>query len=122
MATDSDHGNQPKATDGEPRRASGMEPAPETTTGTTTGTTTDTDHEQPDTLSHVRSPTPEADEKPGLVGLGTGKAAAGGQAVINQQETIPTTGKRIPTTKWEYITFCIFCTTRFPCPVALKRL
>lgn len=32
-----------------------------------------------------------------------------GIAVIQQQHTIPTTGKRMPTSKWEYIFFCIFC-------------
>lgn len=32
-----------------------------------------------------------------------------GIAVIQQQQTIPTTGKRMPTSKWEYIFFCIFC-------------
>lgn len=42
--------------------------------------------------------------------LAGGKAAAGGVAVINQREAIPTTGKRMPTTRWEYISFCIFCT------------
>ena len=30
-------------------------------------------------------------------------------AVIQQQHTIPPTGKRMPTSKWEYIFFCIFC-------------
>lgn len=30
-------------------------------------------------------------------------------AVIKQQHTIPTTGKRMLTTKWEYIFFCVFC-------------
>ena len=32
-----------------------------------------------------------------------------GKAVISQQHTIPTTGKRMPTSKWEYIFFCVFC-------------
>lgn len=32
-----------------------------------------------------------------------------GIAVIQQQHTIPPTGKRMPTSKWEYIFFCIFC-------------
>ena len=31
-------------------------------------------------------------------------------ATIQQQHTIPTTGKRLPTSKWEYIFFCVFCT------------
>ncbi|KAL5896250.1 hypothetical protein ACKVWC_001457 [Pyricularia oryzae] len=31
-----------------------------------------------------------------------------GHAVIDQRQTIPTTGKRRHTTKWEYITFCLF--------------
>jgi hypothetical protein len=30
-------------------------------------------------------------------------------AIIQQQHTIPATGKRMPTSKWEYIFFCIFC-------------
>ena len=34
-------------------------------------------------------------------------------AVIQQQHTIPATGKRMPTSKWEYIFFCIFCEYRF---------
>lgn len=34
------------------------------------------------------------------------KAALG---FLQQQHTIPTTGKAIPTGKWEYIFFCIFC-------------
>ena len=33
-----------------------------------------------------------------------------GIATIQQQHTIPTTGKRMTTGKWEYIFFCIFCT------------
>ena len=32
-----------------------------------------------------------------------------GLAVIEQKHVIPTTGKRIPTTKKEYWTFCLFC-------------
>ena len=31
-----------------------------------------------------------------------------GRAVIEQREVIPTTGKRMPTGKWEYIAFCVF--------------
>lgn len=66
--------------------------------------------EHAETLSQARSPSPEPNEKiTAATNLSGGKAAAGGRAVINQRETIPTTGKRIPTTKWEYITFCIFC-------------
>src|SRR5688572_27170100 len=67
--------------------------------------------EHAEMLSQARSPSPEADEKISAapVNSGGGKAAAGGRAVINQRETIPTTGRRIPTTKWEYVTFCIFC-------------
>lgn len=65
--------------------------------------------EHAETLSHIRSPTPDHTEK-GADQHGTlGKAAAGGKAVIGQRETIPTTGKRIPTSKWEYVSFCIFC-------------
>lgn len=30
-------------------------------------------------------------------------------AAIRQQHTIPATGKRMPTSKWEYIFFCVFC-------------
>lgn len=30
-------------------------------------------------------------------------------AVIKQQHTIPATGKRVPTSKLEYVLFCIFC-------------
>ena len=32
-----------------------------------------------------------------------------GYAVIEQRDVIPSTGKRKPTTQWEYWTFCIFC-------------
>ncbi len=32
-----------------------------------------------------------------------------GLAVLEQKHVIPTTGKRMPTSKWEYVTFCIFC-------------
>lgn len=32
-----------------------------------------------------------------------------GRAVIEQREVIPTTGQRMPTGKWEYIAFCVFC-------------
>lgn len=32
-----------------------------------------------------------------------------GIGMIHQQHTIPATGTRIPTSKWEYIFFCIFC-------------
>lgn len=37
-----------------------------------------------------------------------------GLALINQQEAIPTTGKRMPTSRWEYIFFCIFCKCQKP--------
>jgi hypothetical protein len=30
-------------------------------------------------------------------------------AIIKQQHTIPATGKRVPTSKLEYVLFCIFC-------------
>jgi hypothetical protein len=70
---------------------------------------TEAREEQPETLENVRSPSPDLDDKIAFTTPGTGKAAAGGQAVINQREAIPTTGKRMPTGKWEYITFCIFC-------------
>jgi thiamine phosphate synthase YjbQ (UPF0047 family) len=33
-------------------------------------------------------------------------------SVIQQQHTIPVTGSRKPTGKWEYIFFCIFCTPK----------
>ena len=33
-------------------------------------------------------------------------------ATIQQQHTIPSTGKRMPTSKWEYIFFCVFCKSR----------
>lgn len=77
--------------------------------GQTDDAATATEHAE--TLSHVRSPSPEADEKITAApkDLSGNKLAGAGRAVINQRETIPTTGKRIPTTKWEYITFCIFC-------------
>lgn len=32
-----------------------------------------------------------------------------GVSVIRQQHTIPATGNRKPTSKWEYIFFCVFC-------------
>ena len=32
-----------------------------------------------------------------------------GLAVMQQQELIPTTGERKPTTNWEYWTYCVFC-------------
>jgi hypothetical protein len=60
----------------------------------------------------VRSPSPENDDKIAFTTPATCKAAAGGQAVIDQREAIPTTGKRVPTSRWEYITFCIFCELR----------
>lgn len=31
-----------------------------------------------------------------------------GKAILEQRHVIPTSGERIPTSKWEYITFCIF--------------
>lgn len=34
--------------------------------------------------------------------------ASVGLAVIDQRAAIPTTGKRKPTSKWEYVTFCMF--------------
>jgi hypothetical protein len=36
------------------------------------------------------------------------KHETAGISVIRQQHTIPTTGKRMPTSKWEYIFFCVF--------------
>lgn len=35
-------------------------------------------------------------------------------AAIRQQHTIPATGKRMPTSKWEYIFFCVFCEQSCP--------
>ncbi|KAL2213234.1 autophagy protein [Sarocladium strictum] len=75
-------------------RVSGVEP----TTGIGDG----------EPLDNVRSPSPDIDAKIAFTSAETGKAAAGGQAVINQREAIPTTGKRMPTGRWEYISFCIF--------------
>jgi hypothetical protein len=40
--------------------------------------------------------------------IGNDKTTNVGEAVLEQKNVIPTTGKRIPTSKWEYITFCIF--------------
>jgi hypothetical protein len=45
---------------------------------------------------------PVLDAKPGVL-----KTA--GLAVIDITHTIPTTGKRKVTTKWEYWTYCAFC-------------
>ena len=64
---------------------------------------------QPSKLEPIRSPSPEPDEKAINYLEANNKTAAGGQAVINQREAIPTTGKRMPTGRWEYISFCIFC-------------
>jgi hypothetical protein len=41
--------------------------------------------------------------------LGTGQPKEAGLAVIDITHTIPTTGKRKVTTKWEYWTYCAFC-------------
>lgn len=35
----------------------------------------------------------------------------GALGFIQQQHTIPTTGRVMPTGKWEYIFFCIYCTS-----------
>ena len=32
-----------------------------------------------------------------------------GMAIIEQVEVIPKTGRRIPTSRWEYITFTLYC-------------
>ena len=45
---------------------------------------------------------PHLDEKPGA-------PKAVGTAVIDITHTIPTTGLRKVTTKWEYWTYCAFC-------------
>lgn len=39
----------------------------------------------------------------------------GALGFIQQQHTIPTTGGVMPTGKWEYIFFCIYCKSRL-CP------
>jgi hypothetical protein len=43
-----------------------------------------------------------AGTKPGLGHENVGKA------ILEQKHVIPTTGERIPTSKWEYIFFCVF--------------
>ena len=50
--------------------------------------------------------TPYAKDIEGKNG-GTGDRV--GIALIEQEHVIPTTGERMPTSKWEYWTFCIFC-------------
>ena len=40
---------------------------------------------------------------------GTHELDSAGLAIIEQKHAIPTTGKRKPTTKREYMTFCLFC-------------
>lgn len=74
------------------------------------------DHKHTENLERVASPGNDDDDldKIAITSPGVGKAAAGGQAVINQREAIPTTGKRIPTGRWEYISFCIFCKANKP--------
>lgn len=46
---------------------------------------------------------------PTVAGETSDKHRKAGISYIQQQHTIPTTGKRIPTSKWEYIFFCVFC-------------
>ena len=75
----------------EPRPSAGVEPTKEPA------------------LDQVRSPSLDMDDKIGITSPEDSKAAAGGHAVINQREAIPMTGRRVPTGRWEYITFCIFC-------------
>ena len=41
-----------------------------------------------------------------------GAHTTSGLAVIEQLQAIPRTGKRIPTGRWEYITFCLYCEWR----------
>lgn len=43
----------------------------------------------------------------------------GALGFIQQQHTIPTTGSVMPTGKWEYIFFCIYCSSapQIPMPV-----
>lgn len=50
--------------------------------------------------------TPVLDAKPGA-------PKTAGMAVIDITHTIPTTGKRKITTKWEYWTVCAFCMSLF---------
>lgn len=64
--------------------------------------------------AHTEPTTTTANVQDGVFGVddhGTRKDAHNnaGMAVIEQRGVIPSTGKRIPTSKWEYITFCIFC-------------
>lgn len=42
-------------------------------------------------------------------GVTRDKHRQAGESFIRQQHTIPTTGKRMLTSKWEYIFFCMFC-------------
>lgn len=50
--------------------------------------------------------------------LGMGKTSDAphdsvGIALIEQKNIIPSTGERVPTSKWEYWTFCVFCGSSF---------
>lgn len=53
-------------------------------------------------IIHDEQPVPHLAEKPGA-------PKAVGTAVIDITHTIPTTGQRKVTTKWEYWTYCAFC-------------
>ena len=103
-----------------PRASAEPATAPPANTSTKSTASKPTDHA--DTLDHAPSSGPEVEheEKPGAAVPSGGKRALGGRAVIDQREAIPTTGRRIPTSKWEYYTFCIFCQCIFFEPLVGK--
>ena len=60
---------------------------------------------------HVETvPANTADRKLANAATSGGARKNVGLAVLEQKHVIPTMGKRMPTTKWEYIFFCVFCT------------
>ena len=57
-------------------------------------------------IEHVEQTRPLGIDDDGMVVDGVHNA---GMAIIEQAQVIPKTGRRMPTGKWEYITFCLYC-------------
>lgn len=74
----------------------------------------ETSSEQPAYQDVTQEKTPEQVTHVEDTGVTRDKHRQAGESFIRQQHTIPTTGKRMLTSKWEYIFFCMFCKSSPP--------
>ena len=74
----------------------------------------DTVHDERHAAVDEKHQTANAPEHDGVLGINQDALAVegvhtAGMAVIEQIQVIPKTGKRIPTGRWEYWTFVLYC-------------